>query len=584
MTALPSAGAVVPGDRRPRPRPAPAAAPATSQRRRRQRRRQRRSASLSGTLNGGGSTAQESAQGAWRAGFQDDNSGATVNYDPVGSGTGRENFIARPTSFAGSDSGLSDDEGELTAAKERCGGDDAIEVPAYVSPIAVVFNLDGVDDAEPRRPRRSPTIFDGKITKWNDPAIAADNPGVDLPDTAITPVHRSDDSGTTTNFTDYLSQGQRRRLDLRPRRHRGRSRAARPPRAPRASIAAVKGGEGTIGYADESQAGGPRHRRRSRSASEFNAPSADGAAKVVAASPPVEGRADVDMAIDIDRTTTDVRRLPAAADVVPDRLPDLRRRERGRPGQGLPDLRRRRRGPAGRRRRRPAPLRSTPRSPTGRRHRRRSPPSNSAADAGPRPAGRRRSAERGPPHLLHRGAPVTVSVDRPPRRSRSRARRPGAGDRVFAGLARGAGITILLALAGVFVFLTVEGIPGLSAPERTTAPADRLPGLRRPLLFGTILRGRARAGHRGPARDRGRAVHLALRPAGDRRRRSPTWSTCSPPCPRGLRPLGRPLPRRRTCCRPTSGSTTTSASSRSSPARPRPPAGPCSPPASCWRS
>ena len=60
----------------------------------------------------------------------------TVNYDPVGSGTGRENFISGAYSFAGTDSYLNDDEGELTAAKERCGGD-PIEVPAYVSPIAV---------------------------------------------------------------------------------------------------------------------------------------------------------------------------------------------------------------------------------------------------------------------------------------------------------------------------------------------------------------------------------------------------------------------------------------------------------------
>src|SRR3954454_10851999 len=97
-------------------------------------------ASLSGTLNGGGSSAQESAQGAWRAGFQGQNSGVTVNYDPVGSGTGRENFISGAFAFAGSDSALSTDEGELDSAKVRCGGD-VIEVPAYISPIAVVYNL-----------------------------------------------------------------------------------------------------------------------------------------------------------------------------------------------------------------------------------------------------------------------------------------------------------------------------------------------------------------------------------------------------------------------------------------------------------
>ena len=105
-------------------------------------------APLSGTLNGGGSSAQESAQGSWRAGFQSANSGVTVNYDPVGSGTGRENFLTEAYLFAGSDSALSADEGELETAKERCGGADAIEVPAYVSPIAVVFNLEGVDSLQ----------------------------------------------------------------------------------------------------------------------------------------------------------------------------------------------------------------------------------------------------------------------------------------------------------------------------------------------------------------------------------------------------------------------------------------------------
>ena len=99
---------------------------------------------LSGKLDGAGSSAQESAMDAWRAGFQKENSGVTVNYDPAGSGAGLEKFIAGGVDFAGSDSALDAEKGELDAAKKRCGGD-AIEVPDYVSPIAVVFNLEGVD-------------------------------------------------------------------------------------------------------------------------------------------------------------------------------------------------------------------------------------------------------------------------------------------------------------------------------------------------------------------------------------------------------------------------------------------------------
>ena len=116
-----------------------------------------------------------------------------------------QNFISGAFAFAGSDSYLSDDEGELTDAKSACGGEDPIEVPAYVSPIAVAFNLEGVDSLN-LSAKTIAQIFDGKITKWNDPLIANENEGVDLPDTTISPVHRSDDSGTTDNFTDYLSK------------------------------------------------------------------------------------------------------------------------------------------------------------------------------------------------------------------------------------------------------------------------------------------------------------------------------------------------------------------------------------------
>ena len=262
--------------------------------------------SLSGTLNGGGASSQEAAQGVWRAGFQGENSGVTVNYDPVGSGTGRENFISKAFSFAGSDSALSTDEGELDAANERCGGD-VIEVPAYVSPIAVIYNLPGVEGLQLDAPTIA-QIFDGKVTKWNDAAIADQNPDVDLPDTGITPVHRSDDSGTTDNFTDYLSQAADGNWSYDPD-------GVWPIQGGEAAegtsglVAAVKAGEGTIGYADESQAGGLGI-TAIKVGEEYTAPSAEGAAKVVAVSPRVEGRGANDMAVEVDRTTTESGAYP----------------------------------------------------------------------------------------------------------------------------------------------------------------------------------------------------------------------------------------------------------------------------------
>lgn len=260
----------------------------------------------SGTLNGGGSSAQEAAQAAWRAGYQTDNSGVTINYDPVGSGTGRENFISGAYMFAGSDSALTTDAGELDKAKQRCGGD-VIEVPAYVSPIAVVYNLQGVDKLQ----LSSATIgdiFSGKVTKWNDPEIAKDNPGADLPSTTITPVHRSDDSGTTQNFTDYLEQTSGGTWKY-PTDDTWPIKGGEAGDGTSGLVAAVKAGDGTIGYADESQVG-DLGVAAIKVGSSYNMPSAEGAAKVLANSPKVSGRGANDMAIQVDRKDTESGSYP----------------------------------------------------------------------------------------------------------------------------------------------------------------------------------------------------------------------------------------------------------------------------------
>jgi phosphate transport system substrate-binding protein len=266
------------------------------------------SSSLSGTLNGGGSSAQESAQAAWRAGFQSANGdGVTVNYDPVGSGTGRENFLSKAYAFAGSDSALSDDEGEVEKAAARCGGKPAVEVPAYVSPIAVLFHVSGVDKLQLSAPVVA-DIFTGKITKWNDPAIAADNPGAKLPSTTITPVHRSDDSGTTKNFTDYLAKAGSGKWTADPDGV-WPIKGGESGEGTSGLVAAVKAGDGTIGYADASQAG-DLGVASLKVGSAYTAPSAEGAAKVLAESPRTPGRDAVDMSIDVDRTATDAGAYP----------------------------------------------------------------------------------------------------------------------------------------------------------------------------------------------------------------------------------------------------------------------------------
>ena len=230
----------------------------------------------SGTIAGAGSSAQEAAQEAWKANFESANSGATVSYDPIGSGGGRDQFIAGgATSFAGSDSPFDTD--ELPKATQRCqsGGGELVQIPNYISPIAIIYNLSGVDSLQ-LSPDVTAKIFRGEITKWNDPAIAADNPGANLPDTDITPVHRSDESGTTANFTDYLHEAAGNVWTDEPDSSwplkSGESGAQTS-----GLVQAVKAGDGTIGYADESQAQ-DLGIAKVKVGNTYVAPSADGAA------------------------------------------------------------------------------------------------------------------------------------------------------------------------------------------------------------------------------------------------------------------------------------------------------------------
>ncbi|MEH3067033.1 MAG: phosphate ABC transporter substrate-binding protein PstS [Aeromicrobium erythreum] len=253
--------------------------------------------SLSGTLNGAGASSQEAAVDAWTAAFQTANSDVTVNYDPAGSGAGREQFIAGGVDFAGSDAYLDDD--ELAQAKKRCNGP-VVEVPTYVSPIAVIYNLDGVDDLQ-LSPATIGGIFEGKITKWNDSAIKADNPDATLPDTDITPVHRSDDSGTTKNFTAYLdaaSGGSWTGGEVETWPIKGGEAA----QGTSGVVQSVTNGSGTIGYADESQAG-DLDKAKVKVGDEFTEVTPEAAAKALDTATQVEGRDATDIALDIDRKT-----------------------------------------------------------------------------------------------------------------------------------------------------------------------------------------------------------------------------------------------------------------------------------------
>jgi phosphate transport system substrate-binding protein len=153
------------------------------------------------TVNAAGSTAQANAMSEWIKGYQQSCPGANVNYNANGSGAGIQAFTGGQVAFAGSDSALKPE--EHGPADQRCKTGKALDLPMVGGPIAVIYNLPGVDGLQ-LSPKTIASIFSGKIKAWNDPAIAKDNPGAKLPTTAIKPLHRSDDSGTTDNFTKFL--------------------------------------------------------------------------------------------------------------------------------------------------------------------------------------------------------------------------------------------------------------------------------------------------------------------------------------------------------------------------------------------
>ena len=156
------------------------------------------SAAVTGTINAAGSTFQTNFQQAAISGFKSVQPGVTVNYDPVGSGTGRSDLYSNTVLFAGSDSPI-----PATETSKVPAGKTVLYFPVQVGPIAIAYNLSGVTGLKLDSATLA-GIFQGKITSWSDPAIKALNPGVSLPSTSITLAVRSDSSGTTANFSKYL--------------------------------------------------------------------------------------------------------------------------------------------------------------------------------------------------------------------------------------------------------------------------------------------------------------------------------------------------------------------------------------------
>lgn len=210
---------------------------------------------ISGEFKGAGASSQQAAVEAWVAGFQGTNPDAKIGYDPSGSGAGVSTFLTGATAWAGSDASLSAD--QIEQSKSVCASGTAFDIPVYISPIAVVFNLKGVSDEGKHVNMDGETIakiFDGKITTWSDPAIQDQNPDLELPATPITVVHRSDKSGTTQNFVSYF-------IDTVPDAwpyelsENWPNEVGQGAKGTSGVISTVQQADGTIGYADFSQVG-----------------------------------------------------------------------------------------------------------------------------------------------------------------------------------------------------------------------------------------------------------------------------------------------------------------------------------------
>lgn len=155
--------------------------------------------SVTATLNGSGSSFQDAFDQKAKAEFAKKASGITVNYTKSGSAAGKQDLANQVVQFAGTDSVIKD------ADKASFKGGEVLYFPTVGAPITVSFNVSGLDKLQ-LSPDTLAGIFQGDITSWNDPKIGADNSGANLPATKIAVVHRSDGSGTTSNFTKYLKK------------------------------------------------------------------------------------------------------------------------------------------------------------------------------------------------------------------------------------------------------------------------------------------------------------------------------------------------------------------------------------------
>jgi phosphate transport system substrate-binding protein len=206
------------------------------------------SSGVSGSITGAGSTLAAPIYQQWGSDLK--GKGITLNFQPVGSGAGVTAWEQGTADFAGSDPALGDD--ELAAASKK--GGDPVHIPTVFGGITVSYNVSGLKAGLKLDGKTVADIYLGKVKKWNDPEIAGQNSGTTLPDKAITVVHRSDSSGTTKGFTQFMA-------DYSPewKSGPGVDKTIKWPTGTGAKgnngvAAAVKQGDGSIGYVEQAYA------------------------------------------------------------------------------------------------------------------------------------------------------------------------------------------------------------------------------------------------------------------------------------------------------------------------------------------
>jgi len=151
------------------------------------------------TLNGAGATFPYPIYSKWFSEYHKAHSDVQVNYQSIGSGGGIRQVLAGTVDFGASDGPMTDE--QLGQAKVKI-----LHIPTVLGAVVPAYNIPGVSGEVKFTPEALAGIFLGKITTWNDKALAAANPGVNFPNQAIVVIHRSDGSGTSYIFTDYLSK------------------------------------------------------------------------------------------------------------------------------------------------------------------------------------------------------------------------------------------------------------------------------------------------------------------------------------------------------------------------------------------